>query len=137
MKEHTTNYINTFILVADDSTATVGIIPPLKGGKHTVAGLHFEMIANHPYEFSSDDVIFTVFAQRNELTDSDWIDARNEFFSKGQPCFRASPITKKYGWGIHYNADGKMALFSVDAIEYRQFEVDAHLAKVKAMKSKK
>ncbi len=137
MKEHTTNYSNTFILVADDSNANVGSIPPLKGGKHTVAGLHFEMIANHPYEFTSDDVIFRVFAQRKELADSEWIDARNEFFSKGQPCFRASPLTKKYGWGIHYNADGKMALFSVDSIEYRQFEVDAHLEKVKAMKSKK
>ncbi len=137
MKEHTTNYTNTFIQVADDSTAIVGTIPPLKGGKLTVAGLHFEMISKHPYEYSSDDVIFTAYAQRKELANSDWIDARNEFFSKGQPCFRASPLTKNYGWGIHYNSDGKMAIFSVDSPEYGQFVADNAVVKVKAMKYKK
>ena len=111
MKEHTTNYSNTFILIADDSAATAGSIPPLKGDEYTVAGLHFEMIATHPYEFKSDDVIFAVFAQRKKLAESDWIVARKEFFSKGQPCFRASPLTKKYGWGLHHNLAGIVALF--------------------------
>jgi hypothetical protein len=137
MKVHTTNYSNTFILIADDCTATVGIIPPLKRDEYTVAGLHFEMIANHPYEFNSDDVIFAVFAQRKKLAESDWIAARKEFFSKGQPCFRASPLTKKYGWGMHHNLEGKVALFSRDSTDYMHFEEDSNVVKVKAMKSKK
>lgn len=137
MKEHTTNYINTFILVADDSTATMGIIPRVKGDEYTVAGLQFEMIANHPYEFTSDQVMFAVFARRKELAESELHDARNLYFSKGQPCFRASPLTKKYGWGMHHNIEGKVALFSRDSTDYLHFEEDSSVVKVKAMNSKK
>jgi len=137
MKEHTTNYSNTFILIADDCTATVGIIPPLKGDEYTVAGLHFEMIANHPYEFTSDEVMFAVFALRKELAESELHVARKLYFSKGQPCFRASPLTKKYGWGMHHNLEGKVALFSRDSTDYMHFEEDPSVFKVKAMKSKK
>jgi hypothetical protein len=137
MKEHTTNYSNTFILIADDSAATAGSISPLKGDEYTVAGLHFEMIANHPYEFNSDDVIFAVFTRRKELAESELQEARKLYFSKGQPCFRASPLTKKYGWGIHHNLEGKVALFSRDSTNYMHFEEDSNVFKVKAMKSKK
>jgi hypothetical protein len=136
MKIHTTNYSNTFILVADDSAATVGSIPPLKGNDYTVAGLQFEMIANHPYEFTSDELMFAVFARRKELVESELHDARKLYFSKGQPCFRASPLTKKYGWGMHHNLEGKVALFSRDSTGYLHFEEDSNVVKVKAMNSK-
>lgn len=137
MKVHSTNYTNTFILIADDCPAPAGEIPPLKGGEITVAGLQFEMISKNPYKHSSDDVLFQVFAVRNDLTKGELKEARQTFFSKGQPCFRASALTKRYGWGIHYDKEGKMAIYSCNSGEYRKYAADKSLKIIKAMKSAK
>jgi hypothetical protein len=135
MKTHTTNYTDTFIEVADDCPTTLGEIPPLKGDKKTVANIQFEILSKNPYRYTSDDVLFQVFAEKNDLTESEYEKARAEFFSKGQPCFRASPLTKRYGWGIHNNEEGKIALFGCETKEYEQ--ISAKIKTVKAMKSSK
>lgn len=137
MKLHTTNYINTFIEVADDSTIAQGAIPPIKGEKRTVANIQFDIISKSPYQFTSDDVLFQVYARRNDLTVPEYEEARIKFFSKGQPCFRASPLAKKYGWGIHNNEEGKIALYGIDTQTYEKLVNDKGLKKVKAMRSSK
>ena len=137
MKVHTTNYQNTFIEVASDCPASAGEMPPLKGGKKTIANHQFDMLFEHPYEFTSDDVFFKVFAIRNEIPQSEWKEARQIFFSKGQPCFRSSPLTKRYGWGIHSDANGKVALYAVESKAYHEFLENVGINKVKAMASKR
>lgn len=137
MKTHTTNYYNTFIEIAEDSTAQVGEMPPVKQDTKTVAQMQFDMVANNPYTYTSDDILFQVFADRNDILESEYTEARAAFFSKGQPCFRASPLTKRYGWGVHYNEEGKMAIYGADSEEYKRFVQDKNLKVVKAMKSGK
>jgi hypothetical protein len=137
MKTHTTNYLNTFIEVADDCPTTLGEIPPTKGDNKTVANIQFEMINKNPYKYTSDDVLFQVFALKNDLTESELEKAREQFFSKGQPCFRASPLTKRYGWGVHNDKDGKIALFGLESEEYQKLSKNNELKVVKAMKSSK
>lgn len=137
MKVHTTNYSNTFIVIADDCPVSNGEVPPLKGDAKTAANIQFEMINRHPYKFTSDDILFQVFADKNDLTKAEYKKAREEFFSKGQPCFRASPLTKRYGWGVHYNEDGKMAIYSAGTAAYKKLMNDKTLQVLKAMKSKK
>ncbi|MFK8045701.1 MAG: DUF6157 family protein [Crocinitomicaceae bacterium] len=134
---HTTNYFNTFILLADDCSAREGIMPTPKGDKKTVANLQFEMVYEKPYAYTSDEVLFAVFAQRKGFLKGELDVERETYFSKGQPCFRASPLTKRYGWGVHFNADGKMALFSPDSSDYQQFLEDDSVKKVKAMRNKR
>lgn len=134
---HTTNYVNTLIEIAEDTAATTGTIPPVKGDKKTVAALQYEMLANHPYEYTSDDVLFGVFATRNEIPQDKLAEERERFFSKGQPCFRASPLTKTYGWGVHSNEEGKFALYAVDSHEYNKLVGDEAVVKTKAMRSKR
>jgi Family of unknown function (DUF6157) len=95
------------------------------------------MVSKNPYKYNSDDVLFQVFAVRNDLTKAEYKEAREHFFSKGQPCFRASPLTKRYGWGVHNNKDGKIAIFAIDSAEYAKFLKDKTLKVVKAMKSSK
>jgi hypothetical protein len=136
MKEHTTNYFNTFIEVSEDTKAVCGTNPPAKD-KKTVAEMQYEMIAAHPYQYTSDDILFQVFADRNDVSKAEYKQARTEFFSKGQPCFRTSPLTKTYGFGIHYDSDGKMALYGVESDEYQQFLSDPSVKKIKAMKGSK
>lgn len=135
MKLHTTNYHDTFIAIADDCPATTGEIPPSKGDAKSVAMIQYEMIKKHPYKYTSDDVLFQVYADRKELVKSDFKKAREEYFSKGQPCLRASPLTKRYGWGVHSNQEGKVALYGCETSEYKKFLNDKSVKLVKAMKS--
>jgi hypothetical protein len=135
MKIHTTNYINTFIEVATDTTANAGIIPPVKSEKKTVANISFELISQNPYRFTSDDILFQVYAIQKDLTVNELAAAREAYFSKGQACLRASPLTKRYGWGVHHDENGKVALYGMETPAYEKFTVDEQLKKVKAMKS--
>ena len=137
MKVHTTNYENTFIEVAPDSPAASGEVPPVKGDKKTVANIEYDMVSKNPYRFTSDEVLFQVFAERNDLTESELDEARKQFFSKGQACLRASPLTKRYGWGIHHDEQGKVAMYAVDSPEYQKFSKKPDLKIVKAMRSGK
>lgn len=95
------------------------------------------MVIKNPYKFTSDDVLFHVYADKNELTKSELKTARETFFSKGQPCFRASPLTKRYGWGVHYNEEGKIAIYGCDTDEYKKLSKDKSLTVLKGMKSAK
>jgi hypothetical protein len=137
MKEHTTNYFNSFIEIAEDCPVQSAQIPPQKGDDKTVANLQFEMINKNPYKYTSDEVLFHVFAQKRELLENQLAEARKEFFSKGQACFRASPLTKRYGWGLHCNAEGKIALYAVGSEAYENLRNDTNLKTYKAMKSKR
>ena len=134
---HTTNYINTFIEIADDSPTSTAQVPPLKVDNKTAANIQFEMIIDHPYKYTSDDVLFNVFATKNSVSKTDLKEEREKFFSKGQPCMRASALTKRYGWGVHANEEGKVALYGVDSDEYKKMVKDKKLQHVKAMRSKK
>ena len=134
MKVHSTNYFDTFIEVAEDTKVDQGTIPSAKD-KKTVAEMQYEMISKNPYKYTSDDVLFQVFADRKDLMESEHKLAREEFFSKGQPCFRASPLTKTYGFGVHSDSDGKIALLGMETDEYQRFLSDPNVKKLKAMKS--
>ncbi|EPR69927.1 DUF6157 family protein [Cyclobacterium qasimii] len=137
MKIHTTNYKNTFIEVADDCPVGIAETPPIKGNKLSVANMQFALLNEAPYKFTSDEVLFQVYANKNDLIQAEYQEAREQFFSKGQPCFRASPLTKRYGFGIHNNEEGKIALFGIETEEYAKFIADESIEKVKAMRSKR
>lgn len=138
---HTTNVYNTFIRVADDCPARTGEPPPLRCGNPTVAGLQYQMIAEAPYQHTSDDVVFATSARGRELgaktTRKQRSLARDEFFSRGQACLRASGLGKRFGWGIHADAEGRVALYAVDSERYETLKRDPSLAQTRAMRSKR
>ncbi|MDA8130152.1 MAG: DUF6157 family protein [Elusimicrobia bacterium] len=135
MNDH--NYYSTFLSVAEDSRALTGVVPEAKAGKDTVASLQYKLISKAPYELTQEDVLFKVYALRNNIADNDLKKEREKFFSKRQPCLRTSPLGKAYGWGIHFRRDGKIALYAVDSGEYRQYSRDKSLKQIKAMRSGK
>ena len=137
MKLHTTNYQNTFILVADDCPAISGELPPQKGEKKSIAAIQHEMISRHPYHFTSDDVLFEVYALKNDPTESEKTKSREQLFSKGQACFRSSPLTKRYGWGVHSDDKGRIAIYGIESDDYKKLMQDKNIIKVKAMRSSK
>lgn len=134
-KIHSTNYYNTLIEVAEDCPVLHVEVPQSKADKKTIAAMQFEIIAPHPYQFTSDDVLFQVYADRNNLPQTEYEAARKQFFSKGQPCFRASPLPKKMGFGIHSNSEGKIAIVGIETDEYQKLLNDPSVTKVKAMRT--
>jgi hypothetical protein len=138
---HTTNYRDTFISVAEDCSATSGEVPPERSGKATIAGLHYAMIKNKPYRYTSDDVVFSTSAAARAVSSqadsAEQLKARKDFFSKGQPCLRASALGKTFGWGVHSDSQGRVAMYSVDSLEYEKLATDKRLKQIKAMRSKK
>lgn len=134
MKTHTTNYEDTFIAIAKDSTATEGTEPD--GSKPTVASVTFRLIHENPYRFTSDDVLFMVHAERKGIPEAKWARERAAFFSKPQACLRASPLPKSYGWGVHSDSEGRVALYEVGSREYQKLAKTAGTLKF-AMASKR
>ncbi len=139
---HTTNVRDTFIAVAPDCKAETGLVPEPRGGKPTVATLQYAMLAAAPYTLTSDDVIFATSAAGRALAagaaDAEREQARAAFFSKGQACMRASPLTKSHGWGVHADGEGRLALVARESARYRQLTgADSQLAQTQAMRSRK
>lgn len=135
---HTTNYYNTFIEVAEDCPVTTAEIPtPRKNGAKTIALYQYEMISRHPYRYTSDDVIFGVYSRRNDIPEAEKETERERFFSKGQPCLRSSPLGKRFGWGVHSNVDGKVAIYAVESEEYKRLASDDDIRHTKAMRSRR
>lgn len=93
-----TNYTGTFIQVAEDCPAEEGEQPPVGGKAPTIAALQYALISAHPYEFTSDDVLFEVHAIRQSLPAEVRPAAREAYFAKDQACLRSSPLGKRYGW---------------------------------------
>lgn len=132
-----TNYFNTFIEVAEDCPTEEAMVPPTAGDKRTVAALQYDLIEGHPYEYTSDDVIFEVYCLRQGITEPEKPAARDAFFARDQPCLRTSPLGKRYGWGVHHNDSGHVALFAVESDEYQALTRDDSLRHLKAMRSRR
>jgi hypothetical protein len=99
------------------------------------------MLAKHPYQHSSDDVIFETSAARRALkpgvAPKVLIATRAEFFSTGRACLRASPLTKLHGWGVHPNSSGRIAIFGVESEEYRRLAANPTIKHVSAMRARR
>lgn len=137
MALHTTNYFNTFIGVADDCPTAQAEVPALDPDKPSVAAMQFALLHEHPYAYTSDEVLFTVFALRSGIPKDEWPEARAAFFSKGQACLRASPLTKRYGFGVHCDGHGRVALVPSGTKAYEVLACDLRLKQVKAMRNKR
>ena len=134
MAVHTTNYHDTFIQVAPDCAALAGTVPPKPG---SIGALQYHMVSAAPYTMTSDDLLVAVTAERRGIPASDLDALRDELFSKGQPCLRASPLVKTYGWGIHHDAAGKVALAGRETAEYARLAADPALEQVRGMRSRR
>lgn len=111
---HSTDYFDTFIVVAPDTKAKAGVKP---GARAATARVIYDMIRNDPYRYTSDDVIYAAHASskgRDALT-------RDQFFARGQACLRASALTKTLGWGVHFDKNGRVALYGMETPEYAKF----------------
>ncbi len=116
------NYYDTLIAVADDCPVDRSVVPTPRAGKPTVAVLQYEMLADHPHVFTQEDVLFESWLGRQDMPEDqrDRTRLRQEFFSKPQACLRASPLPKKYGWGLLFDGKGRVALLAMESAQYQR-----------------
>ncbi len=135
------SYKNTFVKCAEDCPVDKSEIPLLKKDKPPQHLIQYELLTQHPYKYDHEGLIFEVYVRYKEIPaevlkkDKEYI--KKELFSKGHPCMRASALTKRYGFGAHYNEDGKIALYPMESKEYENFIKDKEIQKVPAMKTKR
>ena len=108
------NYVDTFIQIAPDSTLIEAVVPQPQPGRKSIAVLEYELISATPHTYTHEQVLLTVHARHKGISAQE-IEVRrhefwSEFFSVPHACMRTSLLPKSYGWGLHFNAEGKVAL---------------------------
>src|SRR5947209_4913418 len=111
------NYYATFIRVAPDCPVSEAVIPTSKRAERSVAQIEYELLAVNPYTFIQEELLFAVHVRLQGIGESDLKTRRaalwEEFFGKSRACLRASTLPKKNGWGLHFDAAGRVALVAV------------------------
>ncbi|MNC20276.1 hypothetical protein D3C76_86100 [compost metagenome] len=137
------SYTDTFIRVAADCPVETGVIPVSARPHPPVHVIQYELLAGTPYAYTHEELLYEVHVRHKEIPEQEKEERREEIrtelFSKNHPCLRASMLPKKYGWGIHYNQEGKIALYGKESPEYDQFtsgSVDG-VTLLNAMRNKK
>ena len=119
------SYTNTFILVAPDCPVSSGIVPVRRGATETIPVIEYELLSKNPYKFTQDELIFQTHIRRHGISPTEASRQRaaiwTELFRKPHPCMRASALPKKYGWGVHHDEAGKIAIYAMDSKEYAKF----------------
>ena len=133
------NPVNQFIEIAPDCELKTAIVPQKRNGKQTIATIEYEILSSHPYRHDLKELKFAVEVRRKEISDKE-LNAHRQalwdaFFAKSHACMRASPLTKQYGWGAHYDTQGKIAIFPVESNEYKRLVDDKSIKKYFALRS--
>ncbi|MHA6482411.1 DUF6157 family protein [Paenibacillus sp. strain BS8-2] len=137
------NYYDTFITVAADCPSEIGTRPPDKKNGKTMPGIEFDLVVNNPYGYTQEELLYAVYIQHKNIPEKELAERgtliREAFFMKPKPCLRASMLPKKYGWGIHFNAEGKLAIVPMESPEYSRFVegYSGNLRLLAAMRNKK
>ena len=115
------NYVDTFIQIAPDSKALEPVVPHPRGGKRSIGCVEFDLISGNPYRFTQEEIQFLVFLEREGISRPKkpsrhrlW----DSFFAQPRACLRSSPLPKNYGWGLHFDNEGKVAVVGVATPEY-------------------
>lgn len=134
------NYFDTLIAVADDCPVDHAVVPEARGGKPTVAVLQYDMLAGDPGRLTQPDILFRSWLARQvrpEVPPAEEEALRTAFFARSQACLRASPLPKKYGWGLLFDHAGRITLCPMESGPYARIldGADPAITIQKAMRS--
>lgn len=114
-------YFDTLIAVAPDCPVDHAVPPTPHGGKPTVAVIQYDLLSASPGRLTQPDVLFRSWLARQENPDvpaPEQEALRTAFFAKPQACLRASPLPKKYGWGLLFDHEGRITLCPMESESY-------------------
>lgn len=133
------SYKNTFIRVSADCPADRGIVPVSTRPAKPAHVIQYELLSQAPYRYNHEELLFEVHIRHKQIPEEVVQERRQELweelFSKSHPCLRASALPKKYGWGVHYDEQGKIAIYGMDSPEYQQFVTSTDVQLLNGMRS--
>jgi Family of unknown function (DUF6157) len=129
--------VDTFIEVAEDCPAVRAEVPPARAGRATKAVIEYELIAREPYALTEEEVAFRTRVMMRDIPEADRPAERKRLLSQEKPRLQVSALAKRYGWGIHVDSHGRVALVPVESAEYRRLAADPALRHVRAFRSKR
>lgn len=133
------SYKNTFVVVSTDCPVDHHQIPVPKGDKLPGHIIEYDLLTRQPYTLDHEGLIFEVYIRRQgmelPLGKAEKKELWDALFSKGHPCMRASALVKRYGFGAHYDTDGRIAIYPMESKEYKQFIADNTITKVPGMRT--
>ena len=129
-------YTDTFLSVAGDCRAVTGEVPRA-GRSPSVAATQYAMLAAAPARWTQEDVLLASSPEvRGREVGPDELERlRAAYFAQPRACLRASPLPKTHGWGLHFDAEGRVTLHAVDSPDYARLEADPALTRLRAMRS--
>lgn len=134
------SYIDTFITVAEDCPVERSEAPTSNRAKTPVHIIQYALLTENPYRFGHEELIFETHLIKEGFQDVSGQERQaiwDALFAKGHPCLRASALTKRYGFGAHYNDRGKIALYPMESEAYQSFVEDDSVRKLSAMRSRR
>jgi hypothetical protein len=117
-------YTSTFITVAEDCESSAGQVPPVSPNGPSVAAVQHQILSEQPYALTQEDVLFETEVRRRWTADQlepRRDELRQAFSEHRRADLRSSPLPKRYGWGLHFDADGRIALVARETAEYERF----------------
>jgi hypothetical protein len=113
------------IEMASDSTAVRGEVPPDNGMRKTIPRISYEVLADNPYRFDEREFYHEVHIVRC---------GRPNLKIENYNIKRLA-LVKRYGWGIHRNAGGKLALVACESSRYKELQADPQVKRTKAYRN--
>lgn len=126
---------NTFIRIAADCPERTGSEPPCRGGKKPVHLIQLELLRKQPHHFTHESLVVESELLREPSTGESRRQIVARIRSKPLPCLRCSPLAKRYGWGFHFDAEGRIAVHAAGSASYEMLAADSCLDQVPAMRS--
>ncbi|WP_340022601.1 DUF6157 family protein [Paenibacillus sp. FSL K6-1096] len=137
------SYTDTFIRVSEDCPSETGIVPVSGRTLPPAHVIQYHLLAESPYRYTHEELLYEVHVRHKAIPEEERETRREELytelFSKKHPCLRASMLPKKFGWGLHYNAEGKIALYARESPEYDYYTSsdEAGVKLLNAMRNKR
>lgn len=100
------------IEVAEDCPVDHAVGPPAEKPEKTVARIAYEVLTESPYGYTEIEFFHEVHVVRRNRPDLK-IESYN---------IKRSPLVQTFGWGIHRNPDGKLALVAMESDRYRELQ---------------
>ena len=129
-------YTNTLILISDDCPTATALDPSRNRDTRTRAEIEFDLLQAQPHHFDHKAFTHRVHVEYKGQS-GDTPLAFDEFHAKGQPCMRASALVKRFGWGAHYDGEGRISLVAADGPDYARLAASDDIKTLKGMRNKR
>lgn len=105
-------YQEELIEIAEDCPADHAVEPPNDRPSKTRARIAYEILSEHPYQYTEIEFFHELDVVRRNKPN-----AKIESYQ-----IKRSPLAQTYGWGIHRNQQGELALVAMESNRYRELQ---------------